>query len=191
MRKLFLLACAILPLCSTSYAGTILYTYTGTGTGDFAGTQFNATPFTFVVTGDTASRTGSGPSYSLVATNATIAVDGFSTADVSDTLTAYFSTFFALNSAQHGTIFLGGGPADLISPGGSYGFFLPLFTGPTELVATNGGLLTLTAATGTMTVSLGAESVPEPSSFVVGSGALIGMILVAKGRQTRLVRKRA
>ncbi|HZT30534.1 MAG TPA: hypothetical protein VFA33_11650 [Bryobacteraceae bacterium] len=171
--------------CSAGYAGTIYYTFTGSATGDYNGTPLNTTPFTIVLTGDTGARTGSGPAYQLTATAATVGVDGFPTADFSDTMSVYVNGLFTLNSSAKGSLFEGTGPADLISPGGPYGFGLFSHAGQTQFnsVATTGGLLTFSSlAGGAMTVSLGTTGIPEPSTSVLTIGALLGLSLLGKLR---------
>ncbi len=178
---------------SLGHAGTIYYTFTGAASGSDAGTPFVSAPFSIVAAADAALRVGTAPAYSLAAASATVVVGGFAMADFLRPMSVYVNGLFALNLAGKGTLFEGAGPADLITPGGPYGFTLFSHAGATQFnaVATSRGPLTFySVSAGVMSVSLAAGAVPEPSTSVLAGAALAWLTVIRSHARRHLVRKR-
>jgi hypothetical protein len=130
---------------------------TGLATGSFNGTSFTSQPFDIVVTGDTTARTGTGPAYTLNTTGATVSVNGFASADFTDSTSMFINGPWVFNDASRGTLFEGIAAGwDLISPVTSTGFFLFSQNGTQfNNVPTTQGGVTITGLSNTkMTASL-------------------------------------
>ncbi len=176
-------------------AGTITYTYAGTGDGSFNGTPFTDAPFTISFLGNTSARIGTAPNYSIEVTG-TVLVFGFAAAAISTTEVLYLGQtavsptrgqFYPQSSpATPGEVFLSITADythwDEISSLGPEPFFL---FGPGSSATFNTGagpvIIDSISGAGAMTAS----ATPEPTSFSLFGCALLASVSFRVGRRFR------
>jgi hypothetical protein len=191
IRRLSVMAFAVVIAGGGAVAGPITYTLNATATGTFAGTPFTNAAITVTSTADTsqvfvASGTLPDLNYEVIAATSSISIAGFATATFTDSTYWYdpngagdiiFGDFTAGNQILGFTkLFAGLETYNLES---SFGPVSSPFDFETSVfndfrnIPTSGGSLSLVAANDTFTA---VTAVPEPASFLAAGLGLLAAL---------------
>ena len=196
MKKAISLAIALaLLVTANSYAATIIFTYTSTGSGNVGSTSFTNAPFTITQTADTASRVSFPGGFSIDAISASIAIGGagnFSFTSGTRTFVNIFGPEVGFSRAGANGLDLIVGPKNaafytwdmLTSIGPIIGLanFLQ-WQHPPDSVTTDGGTLLFSSVNSTPS-TFTATIAPEPSAAVLACFGF-GLLALRRNRQTR------
>ena len=173
-------------LGATAQSASIVYTFSGTGSGTVNSTTFVDVPFTIQVFADTSNIVGpSGSFYEVPDDSSTITIPGIGTATFTGNLRV-----FALSTAVGFGRVAGGDLLDMDHPTGFQGITLGTDWGPVFDASpfafnqfvnepSSLGNVTLSSASD-VTFTAGAGAVPEPSTALLGLGGALGMLLVRR-----------
>lgn len=176
-RVLAAVAFAAASLFTAAQAAPITYTLSGVMSGSLGDTAFTDQSFTWTITGDTSVFIGPPPNEGVFASSNTIAINGFTPANLTNTpylvaanVLTGDSVVFIAPSANEGILF---GSPDFATYDvrNAIGPIAVNFIDGSTSIATDQGALIVTDATDGM---FQASTVPEPATLAIFGAGLLG-----------------